>query len=348
MSIKIAIFNTSLSMGGISKALITLLNHPCMMEYEIDLFILGKENDFGNIAMPQNVKIKMISPQNKVYKCLPFGLLEKIVKDENSVREYDYAVDFNGYHNLCAVYTLMTNAKKHISWIHSDYEKRYLYNNKFKILWILMKKKYIKFSSVVCVSEGAEKAFQRFYNRNITTKVIPNIIDVKTIIEMSREKVFIEKQRAYNLISVGNLCKVKNIDKQLDILNQIKKQKDICLYIVGEGKERRHLEKKVKKMSLEEHVIFLGMQRNPYKYMRKMDGLISTSLYEGQGIVVREAQVLGLDLFIDKSLEKCNKGVKTSDNLVNDILCASRKSKKICYLDEYNNEIEKKVKELFI
>lgn len=348
MSKDIAVYNTSLSMGGISKSLITLLKHPCMKEYRIDLFILSKKNDFGNIDLPKNVNVYLLPPKKAIAKYLPFGLLEKLIGKNTNLKKYDYAVDFNGYHNLCAVYALRTNAAKHIIWVHNDYERRYLYNNKFKILWMIMKQKYRKFNLLVCVSKGAEEAFKRLYKRDIRTEVIPNIVDAETIVEMSTENnAYIPKENTYNLVSVGNLCKAKNIDKQLDIVKQLKNHKNICLYIIGDGKERKRLEKKVKKLSLEDNVYFLGLQKNPYKYMKKMDGLIFTSLYEGQGIVVREAQILGLDLFIDKSLEKYNTGIAVSDNLVKDILHTHKKTKKICYLKAYNTEIEAKVKSLF-
>lgn len=75
-----------------------------------------------------------------------------------------------------------------------------------------------------------------------------------------------------------------------------------------------------------------------------MDGLILNSRYEGQGMVLMEAKVLGLSLYFPKHLEKYNKGLIGIDDMV-DALAAAQKHPKqrLDMLTEYNNEIVKRL-----
>ena len=51
-------------------------------------------------------------------------------------------------------------------------------------------------------------------------------------------------------------------------------------------------QKEVKKLGIEEKVVFLGSKTNPYPYMKKCDYLILTSNYEGFPVVYLEGLAL--------------------------------------------------------
>lgn len=339
---KIAVFNTDLKIGGITKSLISFLNIPIMRSYDIDLYLMDKGNDFRDGIIPQNVKIIYIDMKiRKLIHFIPFGLLRVSQKYMNQ-QKYDLVIDYNGYSNECSYLALNTVGKKHVCWIHNDYEKRKRYNLKFKYLWEIMKHKYRYFDSLVAVSEGGKEGFITISKIEKPILVIPNYLDVERIIENSNEKIELFNDKKYALVSVGALCKAKNVFRQIKIFEEVrKKRNDIVFYIIGDGPLKRKLEKEVEKKKLNEDIIFLGKQVNPYKYMRQMDGLIFNSLYEGQGIVVREAQILGLELFIDSNLQKYNPDIETSEDIYEAILKAKKKKKKINYLEDYLLEIEK-------
>lgn len=345
---KLAIIHTELKMGGISKSLINLLNSEYIKKFDIDVYLLNSDCDFDEIDFSNNVYIKYISIpiwKQKIIKYIPFKLFMNIY-----VEPYDFVVDFNGFNNICANFALNLKANKHIIWIHNDYNKRYLYSFKFKILWHLMKWKYQYYDEFVSVSKGAAIGFQKIY-RNFEKQilVIPNLIDVEDLLKKSKERVNLKVKDTYNLISVGNLVKAKNVGRQIDIIEDvIKNRKDVVLYILGDGHEAKKLQEKVRRKKLTNHIFFLGRKTNPYAYMNKMDGLLFTSLYEGQGIVVREAQVLDLDLYVEDSLKDYNEGVATSKDIVEAILCAKKKqNRKINKLVEYHKNINNRIRDLF-
>lgn len=346
----IAIYNTSLEIGGISKSLINLLQSNYLNEFEIDVFLLEDKNEFMVYDFPLNVHIYPVPVKlSPVVHYIPFNILKLLKKDILNDKEYEYVIDYNGYSNECAYLALNTKGKKHVIWIHNDFYKRYKYNVKFKYIWKMMKSKYEKFDRLVAVSKGAADGFRKIYKKQkLRIEIIPNIIDVNEIFELSKGKIYLDNKEKYCLVSVGRLCKAKNIEKQIQIMAEVRKyREDIQLFIIGDGPERKKLEKLVKEKEIEDNVFFLGKQTNPYKYMRKMDGLIFTSLYEGQGMVVREAEALGLDLFIDTQLKDYNEGIAVSFDMVNDIRYVLKKEKKLNYMADYHNNIKGRLKETF-
>jgi len=65
------------------------------------------------------------------------------------------------------------------------------------------------------------------------------------------------------------------------------------LLIIGFGPLRDKLEKLIKKKNLEDDIILLGLQENPYKYMAKSDIFVLPSILEGFPNVLLEALACG-------------------------------------------------------
>lgn len=63
--------------------------------------------------------------------------------------------------------------------------------------------------------------------------------------------------------------------------------------ILGEGPERRRLERLARELGLEEHVALPRFVDNPFAYMRRARPLVLSSTYEGFGNVLVEAMACG-------------------------------------------------------
>ena len=111
------------------------------------------------------------------------------------------------------------------------------------------------------------------------TKIIPvnsKSLDVKNI----------------KLITVGRLAPFKNIDRIIMSLKQIDfEDNNIKLFIVGDGPERQNLEILVKKLKLENHVVFTGqlVEDELNKHYQNSDIYIQASGYEGLPHTLLEA-----------------------------------------------------------
>lgn len=334
----IAIFQRDLMAGGIQKSLINTLN-VIPSSYKVDLYLYDKSNFFED-KIPSNVNIIYIK-NNKLMKLLPFSLYKKLRHNYVLDKEYDVAIDFNGYQNDGSFGTIMSNSKKKVIYIHNDLDKRLIYDKKYRYLFKMGKSKYKYFDNFVFVSKGALDAFKKVYDlpSNVKTHIIANQIDDSIILEKAKEKCDIKvDSKKYNIVTVGRLVYAKGFDLLLqDLKRLLEYRKDFHLYFVGDGSEKTNLEKLTNDLGLNDYVTFLGQQNNPYKYMTLMDGFALTSRYEGQGMVIMEAKVLGLELFCTKLLESYNAGELTGYDDIVDGLKNAKKRKKVFYsLDDYN------------
>ena len=62
---------------------------------------------------------------------------------------------------------------------------------------------------------------------------------------------------------------------------------------VGDGEDTEKLESLVKKYHLENNFYLVGSDINPYKWINMADIYVQTSRFEGYGITVAEAKMLG-------------------------------------------------------
>ena len=198
----------------------------------------------------------------------------------------------------------------------------------------------------MAVSKGAEESVIKKLNfKENDIKVIPNMIDANEIIEKSKQNVnVIKNPKHYNLVTVGRICHQKGYDILIDLIKQTNNQ-ELDLYIIGDGEDYNKIKKQIENYNLN-NVYLLGKTNNPFMYMKQMDGFILTSRYEGQGMVILEAKVLGLDIFIPKHLEKYVENIKGYTNLITvlkNLNKDNKKQKQIDLLEEYNAEIVQKI-----
>lgn len=345
----IAIFQTDLKVGGIQKSLINMLKSIDLEKYSIDLYLFDEEKFFDEPIL-NKINVIYLKPKNNISKFIPFSFFYKICKYKIN-KQYDISIDYNSYNPSCALAAINTNANKHIIWIHNDVVRERKEDIKYRILRFFFKSKYKYFNTFVGVSDGVIEPFKTLNKiKDSSFYVIPNIIDSSEIVKKSKENIdIIVDESKYNLISVGRLVIQKGFDILIDDIKQvIKKRKDIHLYIVGDGIKGRSLKKKVKKNKLEDYITFLGSKSNPYKYESRMDGFVIESRYEGQGIVILEAKILGLDLIIPDRLNKYLSDVPFTSNVIESIISLKKKNiKNIDMLDDYNNNIIQKLYNLF-
>jgi len=146
-----------------------------------------------------------------------------------------------------------------------------------------------------------------FENKKI--EIMKNAIDLdkfkydKEIRSQVRKELNIEEK--FVIGHVGRFMKQKNHEFLIETFYEVqKKREDSILLLIGEGPLEEKIKKKVKLLNIEEKVIFLGAKNNVNEYMQAMDLFVFPSLYEGLGIVVIEAQALGITCICSNNVPK--------------------------------------------
>lgn len=175
-----------------------------------------------------------------------------------------------------------------------------------KLFW----KKFVYSRADYCVASSQDIAnyFKKIGVKRI--EILPNGIDLTRFQNQDRQKAREElglQENDFAIMTVARLEKVKGIEyliKALHILvsNYQLPTINYQLIIVGDGSERRMLEKMVASLGIQERVKFLGAVDNsrvPY-YLSAGDCFCLPSLQEGFGIVVLEAMAAGLPVIASK------------------------------------------------
>lgn len=97
------------------------------------------------------------------------------------------------------------------------------------------------------------------------------------------------------MVGIGRLKPQKGFDLLIRSHAAVLK-KAVChrLVLIGEGDERTTLSELSANLGVSESVIFLGFLTNPYPILARASLFCLSSRYEGFGLVVAEAAVLGI------------------------------------------------------
>lgn len=155
---------------------------------------------------------------------------------------------------------------------------------------------YHRAEKVIAVSEALAKKL-REYRPRYAQKIIAvnNLIDVAGVREKSLEMpetVF--PKDCFNIVSCGRLAPAKGMDLAIAACAKLVNDglTDIRWWIVGGGPEERVLRQQIARLGLDGYITLLGMQENPYPYLRRADLYVQPSRFEGHCVTVLEARLL--------------------------------------------------------
>ncbi len=299
MKIKVLFFIESLNFGGAEKSFLSLINHLDPEKYDLDVLVIR-----GNGALEKNlpnfVNYRSINPVYSPLSRLKYLLFRKFYTKRHNAqhfwkafknefqpytKDYDLAISWGqGFATYFVAEKI--NAKKKLAWVNIDYEKAgYVFKHDKEI--------YNRFDFVNGVSPFVNDVMAKYINKEKLIQ-IPNIIDVKDVLNKSTEKcpVAFDKGK-FNIVSLGRLAKQKAFELSLEAAQHLKhKEINFHWYIVGDGSERKMLENMRRELNIENEVTFTGFQHNPYSFVQQSDLYVQTSIFEGLGRTLIEATML--------------------------------------------------------
>ena len=192
---------SKLSIGGMEKALVDLLNNSDLVKnYNITLLLVynGEENYLNMI--PNNVKVDIVyNGKWNIFGKLIAGI--KLIFKTVFSKKYYASICYTHHHKILSLLT-RRESKNNICFVHTD-----LINSRTEIQ---LKKlcnslKFEKFKKIICVSECAKKSFTEIYpNFKGKIYVANNYIDGKGILDKSNEKINdVSKEECITFINVA-------------------------------------------------------------------------------------------------------------------------------------------------
>lgn len=102
---------------------------------------------------------------------------------------------------------------------------------------------------------------------------------------------------------VGRFSLQKNHSFLIDLFSSFQNMKrDSVLILAGDGPLRSQIEMKVKKLSLEKNVKFVGLRSDINRLLQAFDAFVFPSFHEGLPVTLVEAQASGLPCFISDQI----------------------------------------------
>ncbi len=251
---------------------------------------------------------------------LPAGPVMSILKNDWQLEihrtfgdaPFSTAIQFNGYEAKMILLFSQFKCNKAI-FVHSDMAKEIeLKGNQRNSV---LKYAYKHYDKVALVTEDIEKSTASFVKKTNNFVLCRNIIAFDEIVEKGNGEIKFDEgvtqsnktvdevkqileSDAKVIISVGRFSPEKDHKRMIDAFNNVWQQNKNTYFVIIGGIQRDdiydNLCEYVKTLPCKDNVILILSMTNPLPIVKACDGFILASHYEGFGLVIVEADILGL------------------------------------------------------
>lgn len=343
---KIVFYAHNLEIGGIEKALISLLKN-LNMKYDITLIL---EEIKGPLLkeVPKNIEVKeykISNNKNIIFRKIT-NRLKLMFNTALNYNRYDFSCCYVPY-SIPGSILMRYYSKNNSIFIHTDYS--YIYKN---IKPFFRDRKINRFKKIFMLSYEAKSNFLKSYPR-LENKIYVsgNIVEKDSILSLS-EKEKIKKSNKFVFINISRHDEQsKKITRLIEASKKLSKEFEFELWLVGDGKDNSIYKNLVSKLKLSEYVKFWGLKENPYPYLKASNCLVLSSDYEGFPVVYLEALTFKLPIVTTVGISNyylnikdysiiCEKEVESLYLGMKEIINKKNKFKKLD-IDDYNRTILK-------
>ncbi len=244
----------------------------------------------GHILLSIGVLLRLLL--SRISRSLSGELIAKMMPIVSDVH-YDLIVDYGGQQLLYYMVNKLSATKK-VSFFHSDYSKWSFYYNADR-------KYYPIVDHIFTISQTCVDSLKHFFP-NCADKVSimenissPTIIRQQSLESIGEFKKQIDQMKANGntiLCTIGHICRGKGFDLAIEA-SDILKRNGINFKWIFIGKVlEEDLLKLIADKELDDNVLLVGIQSNPYPYIGISDIVVHPSRFEGKSIALDEAKIL--------------------------------------------------------
>lgn len=322
---KILIINNNLHIGGVQKALVSLLwnirdccdvtlllfydGGELMKQLPQEISVITPISHFRYLGMSRQ---DAVSWKDKVCRAVYAGITRIFGRKyaaslmgmgQEGLGDYDVAISYlhnageKTFYGGCNDFLLNhVSAKKKITFLHCDYSlcgADTPDNNR----------QYGRFDTIAACSQGCADAFLKV-NPHLAEKVmvVPNCHRFDQIRSLASAEAVSMNPEKINLVTVSRFGREKGVERALDVIAALGSQKErIHYYIIGDGIQKPMIQSAIKQKNLCSCVTLCGHLENPYPYIRAADILVIPSRSEAAPLVIGEAACLGTPILSMKT-----------------------------------------------
>ena len=290
---KMIIYMPKLSIGGMEKALVNLINYTKINDnYELTLYLTYKGDVNYIDELPKNIKLVTACPGKwNIFGKFIAGVRLYSRYIYHLFNKYDISISYSYQHPILLNLTRFAS-KNNIVYIHSNIAQA----TSPKVLKNKLKKaKYEKFTKIICVSHNGMEALTKLINRKDNVYVINNPIDGEKIINKANEKINdfkFENDKIYFINISRHMEIYKKLMRIIDATYKLNNEGyKFDVLFVGDGDDDSLYVEKIRELNIK-NIHLLGKKSNPYPYLKNSDAFVLSSAREGYPVVFLESMVL--------------------------------------------------------
>lgn len=293
--------------GGIEQYVLNALDHMDYEKYEIDYLLPGNFTHANEAALIER-GVRVIHCTTKSKQQL-FEGAEKILLEGNydivHIMQGYLAIDETAMFYLAALKNRKRCGYKIILHAHgiADTTKVSVFRRLKRVVFRTLLRAIFNCADQKAACSPAAGAF--LFRKHADVKMLYNGIDLQRFtgnhrhqeIEEWRSKYAISQDRL-NIVTVGRFSEEKNPFFMLEILQALRNiAPNVLLTWVGEGELFDAVNSRAKEMGLEQHINFLGRQKQVEQILACCSAFILPSKREGAPLVTIEAQASAIGVY---------------------------------------------------